>query len=49
VLGISTTAGQQPIDWIESITFALFKRDIYNDWKIEPSEVTYASVVLLFI
>ncbi|KAG0075974.1 hypothetical protein BGZ90_009281 [Linnemannia elongata] len=39
VLGISTTAGQQPIDWIESITFALFKRDIYNDWKIEPSEI----------
>ncbi|KAG0296117.1 hypothetical protein BGZ96_010152 [Linnemannia gamsii] len=39
VLGISTTAGQQPIDWVDSITFALFKRDIYNDWKIEPSEI----------
>ncbi|KAG0209287.1 hypothetical protein BGX33_005713 [Mortierella sp. NVP41] len=37
VLGISTVG--QPGDWIESITFALFKRDIYNDWKIEPSEI----------
>ncbi|KAF9908508.1 hypothetical protein EC991_009772 [Linnemannia zychae] len=37
VLGISTVG--QPADWIESITFALFKRDIYNDWKIEPSEI----------
>ncbi|KAG0371794.1 hypothetical protein BGX24_001164, partial [Mortierella sp. AD032] len=37
VLGISTVG--QPTDWIESITFALFKRDIYNDWKIEPSEL----------
>ncbi|KAF9933488.1 hypothetical protein FBU30_005329 [Linnemannia zychae] len=38
VLGISTPAGQT-IEWVESITFALFKRDIYNDWKIEPSEI----------
>ncbi|KAG0271838.1 hypothetical protein BGZ95_000286 [Linnemannia exigua] len=37
VLGISTVG--QPTDWIESITFAMFKRDIYNDWKIEPSEL----------
>ncbi|KAF9133430.1 hypothetical protein BGW39_009741 [Mortierella sp. 14UC] len=37
VLGISTVG--QPTTWIESITFAIFKRDIYNDWKIEPSEI----------